>query len=708
MVYIAQPQSALPLAEGFHKDLSCDARGYLGKENWPRSQKQSTSYKQTDSAAPLAAIPFPTTAQAATDSDAEVEAATTTAPIAASAQDDADLKSSTSVSDWCAQMVCYIWFSGIDSHEASYPLSCASSPSSHPGRLSVTSSPTASTSSAHQRHSKKLSLGSLSEAVSFSVRDLHNAVEAHARSAVDSPRSRPSASERSNDPRLLRLFPRRRFTDFVRNMLNTTQVSKSVIILALLYIHRLKSKNPGLRGQDGSEFRLFVTALMLANKFLDDHTYTNKTWSELSGLKLKDITKMEIEFWLGLSSNIHASDVDFRSWIGTLEILAERRQLALSAHEAEKIRQAALHHQHNLVQQHHPSTRQPTLLSPHSAPGLASIYDTPRRIAHNSRVSQSRSWSPEHLAVDSRPRSSSATSHLSHVYASAPAPAPAAATTIAAPVPRFDLDASVQAMMNNAGYPTPATSSADARLSAMVPTLAAQPDVCIGSKRSYAQHDQTSPLSETHCYRSTPSPSRSVKRRQVTDDRALQAFTSGPRNYGLSPPFAQPCPRSVFEPLVSTPNTLLAPYAFQQHSAGAGGMMPKQHALAYWQLAAGYDRGILGVHMPYAPIASQQTDYFHWQPTQQSVNGEHEPLDNVMIRKPLSSTTPYPTPPIDAFTPLHHQAQQHHHHAAYSGYPSTKQGLMHATGCAQYTGQTPHAPFNNAEAHYVDPLFIRY
>ncbi|EST08377.1 Cyclin PHO80-like protein [Kalmanozyma brasiliensis GHG001] len=618
MVYVAQPHSALPIPDAFAKDLSCDNVAFFGKENWPRSQKQAG--KQPQAVASIACIPFPST----TDSDHQVEAAP-----AKSSQDDADLKSSTSVSDWCAQMVCYIWFSGIDSHEPNFSLSAASSPASRAGRLSVTSSPPATHLSAHKRHSKKLSLGSLSEAVSFSVRDLHNAVEAHARSAVESTRSRPSASERSNDPRLLRLFPRRRFTDFVRNMLNTTQVSKSVIILALLYIHRLKSKNPGLRGQEGSEFRLFVTALMLANKFLDDHTYTNKTWSELSGLKLKDVTKMEIEFWLGLSSNIHASDADFRSWIGTLEVLAERRQLALSAHEAEKLRQAALRQQGFV--QHAPAR------SPLQAPVLASIYDAPRRIAHNSRVSQSRSWSPEQLALDARPRSSpatAATSHLSHVYAPAPAPI----------VPRFDLDASVQAIMNNAGYPTPASSS----VGASSPTGVSQLDVCTGSKRGYAQHDQTSPLSETRFYH-TPSPERSNKRRQMGDDRALQAFTSGARNYGLSPPFAQPCPRSVFEPLVSTPNTLLAPYVMQQQQAGAGTMLAKHQALAYWQLAAGHDRGILGLHMP-AP-----QDYFHW----------HQ-LDH-------TTTAAYPTPPIEPF---------------------------------QYA--RPHAPFNNAETHYVDPLFIRY
>ncbi len=140
----------------------------------------------------------------------------------------------------------------------------------------------------------------------------------------------------------------------------------------------------------------------------------------------------------------------------------------------------------------------------------------------------------------------------------------------------------------------------------------------------------------------------------------------------------------MFEPLVSTPNTLLAPFVMQQPAGAAGGMACKPHPLAYWQLAAGYDRGILGVHMP-APIACQ-SDYFHWQPA-------HDAAEVMAIRKPLATTTPYPTPPIDAFSPL------------YAGYAS-KQALMH--GYAQYAVQAPHAPFNNAEAHYVDPLLIRY
>jgi hypothetical protein len=39
-----------------------------------------------------------------------------------------------------------------------------------------------------------------------------------------------------------------------------------VIILALLFIYRLKKTNPAVKGKPGSEFRLLTVALMLGNK----------------------------------------------------------------------------------------------------------------------------------------------------------------------------------------------------------------------------------------------------------------------------------------------------------------------------------------------------------------------------------------------------------------------------------------------------------
>jgi hypothetical protein len=61
-------------------------------------------------------------------------------------------------------------------------------------------------------------------------------------------------------------FPTLGFQKWVSTVLSTTQVSQNVILLALLFIYRLKKFNPGVRGKKGSEFRLMTIALMMGNK----------------------------------------------------------------------------------------------------------------------------------------------------------------------------------------------------------------------------------------------------------------------------------------------------------------------------------------------------------------------------------------------------------------------------------------------------------
>lgn len=56
------------------------------------------------------------------------------------------------------------------------------------------------------------------------------------------------------------------FRKWVTTILSTTQVTPNVILLALLFIYRLKRLNPGVKGKVGSEFRLLTVALMLGNK----------------------------------------------------------------------------------------------------------------------------------------------------------------------------------------------------------------------------------------------------------------------------------------------------------------------------------------------------------------------------------------------------------------------------------------------------------
>ncbi|KAG0172667.1 hypothetical protein DFQ29_008278 [Apophysomyces sp. BC1021] len=104
------------------------------------------------------------------------------------------------------------------------------------------------------------------------------------------------------------------FKLFCQKVLKATQISCTCIVLALYYIHRLRSTYPSIRGSIGSEVRLFTTALVLANKFLDDNTFTNKTWSDVSSIPVHELNIMEMEFLSALNYRIYVRHAQFFSW----------------------------------------------------------------------------------------------------------------------------------------------------------------------------------------------------------------------------------------------------------------------------------------------------------------------------------------------------------------------------------------------------------
>ncbi|KAE8450930.1 hypothetical protein EG329_005370 [Mollisiaceae sp. DMI_Dod_QoI] len=109
-------------------------------------------------------------------------------------------------------------------------------------------------------------------------------------------------------------LPSSGFRKWVVTILSTTQVTDNVILLALLFIYRLKTSNPAVKGRSGSEYRLLTVALMLGNKFLDDNTYTNKTWAEVSGISVTEIHVMEVEFLSNMRYSLLASEKQWAEW----------------------------------------------------------------------------------------------------------------------------------------------------------------------------------------------------------------------------------------------------------------------------------------------------------------------------------------------------------------------------------------------------------
>ena len=116
------------------------------------------------------------------------------------------------------------------------------------------------------------------------------------------------------------------FRHFTHQVLTQTLVSPMTLLLALHYIHMLQGT---MWPDDGSgdthaglsllaqpisttPFKLLTLGLMMANKFLDDHTFLNKTWHEITGIPLDELNRMESFFLCRTQFHLAVSDSAWR------------------------------------------------------------------------------------------------------------------------------------------------------------------------------------------------------------------------------------------------------------------------------------------------------------------------------------------------------------------------------------------------------------
>ena len=191
------------------------------------------------------------------------------------------------------------------------------------------------------------------------------------------------------------------FRKWVTTILTTTQVSKEVILLALMFIYRLKKFNPSVSGKRGSEFRLLTIALMLGNKFLDDNTYTNKTWAEVSGISVMEIHIMEVEFLSNMRYDLYVSKEEWKSWntlLGKFGQFYEQasRPVRMPSRSSAPVTPIAQTFQHKLPSPPATYRGQPAYPSQGYAPTLPNPLST---VPHLSRspVRQQRNVMLEHL-----------------------------------------------------------------------------------------------------------------------------------------------------------------------------------------------------------------------------------------------------------------------------------------------------------------------
>ncbi|KAJ2159620.1 hypothetical protein GGF46_002904 [Coemansia sp. RSA 552] len=109
--------------------------------------------------------------------------------------------------------------------------------------------------------------------------------------------------------------------EFLKHICRRTRTPLPCMCLALLYLTRLRANHPRSRGSPGSSYRLALSSLCVATKYLYDDAYHTCSWVQVSmGMfSQREVNQMEMEFMYFLHYQLGVTPTEWNQWIATLE-----------------------------------------------------------------------------------------------------------------------------------------------------------------------------------------------------------------------------------------------------------------------------------------------------------------------------------------------------------------------------------------------------
>ncbi|KAF2133596.1 hypothetical protein P153DRAFT_353925 [Dothidotthia symphoricarpi CBS 119687] len=120
------------------------------------------------------------------------------------------------------------------------------------------------------------------------------------------------------------------FRKWVHQVLCATRLPSATILLSMFY---LSTRMPMLAGEpkiDHHLFRLLTIALVLGSKFLDDNTFINRSWSEVSGIPVGELNRLEMEWLNAIDYKLHRDPSEHQGWRTWSEHWKEYQGLAVA------------------------------------------------------------------------------------------------------------------------------------------------------------------------------------------------------------------------------------------------------------------------------------------------------------------------------------------------------------------------------------------
>ena len=129
--------------------------------------------------------------------------------------------------------------------------------------------------------------------------------------------------------------PTAQFRKYVSQILSSTRLPSSTIMLGMFYLAR-RMQIVSERGEDtrssGMVYRMLTTCLLLGSKFLDDNTFQNRSWAEVSSIPVHDLNTMELQWLEDFNWKIHKPMYDqgdgFFIWIDEWHKYEKKAEIA--------------------------------------------------------------------------------------------------------------------------------------------------------------------------------------------------------------------------------------------------------------------------------------------------------------------------------------------------------------------------------------------
>ena len=127
------------------------------------------------------------------------------------------------------------------------------------------------------------------------------------------------------------------FRKFVSGLLSSTRLPSTTILLGMNYLaRRINMLNVAgtYKANEGQVWRLLTIGLLLGSKFLDDNTFQNRSWSEVSGISVAELNLLEHEWLAGIGWSLYVNldeSKDFKAWLQSWNEWRETKNLQRSA-----------------------------------------------------------------------------------------------------------------------------------------------------------------------------------------------------------------------------------------------------------------------------------------------------------------------------------------------------------------------------------------